>query len=92
LALRSSGCGTSWPNAAAPAYAVVDSLPIDRCHSARIHRVKRFRRIADIGYCASKKIAFDGVKLHLQVTDQGLPMGYVVTKAFVTTGWPLKPL
>jgi hypothetical protein len=63
------------------AYAVVDSLPIELCHSARMHRVKRFRGIADIGYCASKKIAFYGLKLHLQVTDQGLPMGYVVTEA-----------
>jgi hypothetical protein len=63
------------------AYAVVDSLPIELCHSARMHRVKRFRGIADIGYCASKRIAFYGLKLHLQVTDQGLPMGYVVTEA-----------
>jgi Transposase DDE domain len=46
-----------------------------------MHRVKRFRGIADIGYCASKRITFYGWKLHLQVTDQGLPMGYVVTEA-----------
>jgi hypothetical protein len=45
-----------------------------------MHRVKRFRGIADIGCCASKKTAFDGLKLHLQATDQGLSMGYVVTK------------
>ena len=63
------------------AYAVVDSLPIELCHSSRMYRAKRFRGIADIGYCASKKIAFYGLKLHLQVTDQGLPMGYVVTEA-----------
>ncbi|OQP03501.1 IS982 family transposase [Geobacillus sp. 44B] len=63
------------------AYAVVDSLPIELCHSSRMYRVKRFRGIADIGYCASKRIAFYGLKLHLQVTDQGLPMGYVVTEA-----------
>ena len=63
------------------AYAIVDSLPIELCHSSRMYRAKRFRGIADIGYCASKKIAFYGLKLHLQVTDQGLPMGYVVTEA-----------
>jgi Transposase DDE domain len=63
------------------AYAVVDSLPIELCHSSRMYRAKRFRGIADIGYCASKKTAFDGLKLHLQVTDQGLPIGYVVTEA-----------
>ena len=62
------------------AYAVVDSLPIELCHSTRMYRVKLFRGIADIGYCA-KKIAFYGLKLHLQVTDRGLPIGYVVTEA-----------
>ena len=63
------------------AYAVVDSLPIELCHHARIYRVKRFQGIADIGYCASKKMAYYGLKLHLQITDQALPMGYVVTEA-----------
>jgi|GEM_PF-130243 len=64
------------------AYAVVDSLPIELCHHARMYRVKRFRGIVDWGYCASKKMAYYGLKLHLQVTDQSLPMGYVVTEAF----------
>jgi len=45
-----------------------------------MYRVKRFQGIADIGYCASKKMAFYGFKLYLQITDQALPMGYV-TKA-----------
>ena len=63
------------------AYAVVDSLPIELCHHARMYRVKRFQGIADIGYCASKKMAYYGFKLHLQITDQALPMGYVLTEA-----------
>jgi hypothetical protein len=63
------------------AYAVVDSLPMELCHRARIDRVKRFRGVADIGYCASKKMFYYGFKMHLQVTDQSLPMGYVVTEA-----------
>ncbi|KJE28164.1 transposase DDE domain protein [Geobacillus kaustophilus] len=63
------------------AYAVVDSMPIELCHAARMHRVQRFQGIADIGYCASKKQWCYGFKLHLQVTDQGLPMGCVVTEA-----------
>ncbi|MGX1984157.1 DDE family transposase [Thermolongibacillus altinsuensis] len=63
------------------AYAVVDSLPIELCHSARISRVKRLREVADTGYCASKKAFFYGVKLHIQITDQSLPMGYVVAAA-----------
>ena len=63
------------------AYAVVDSMPIELCHTARMYRVKRFQGIADIGFCASKKQWYYGFKFHLQVTDQGLPMGYVVTEA-----------
>ncbi|ANB62391.1 transposase DDE domain protein (plasmid) [Anoxybacillus amylolyticus] len=63
------------------AYAVVDSMPLELCHAARMYRVQRFQGIADIGYCASKKQWYYGFKLHLQVTDQGLPMGYVVTEA-----------
>ncbi|KHF26701.1 Transposase DDE domain protein [Anoxybacillus sp. BCO1] len=63
------------------AYAVVDSMPIELCHAARMYRVKRFQGIADIGLCASKKQWYYGFKFHLQVTDQGLPMGYVVTEA-----------
>jgi Transposase DDE domain len=57
------------------AYAVVDSLPVELCHSARMDRVKRFLGMVDRGDCASKRITFYGWKLHLQVTDQGLPMG-----------------
>lgn len=63
------------------AYAVVDILPIELCHYARASRVKRFRDVADIGYCASKKMFFYGFKLHIQITERSLPMGYVVTAA-----------
>lgn len=59
----------------------MDSLPIELCHAVRMDQVKRFQGIADIGYCASKKQWYYGFKQHLQVTDQGLPMGYVVTEA-----------
>jgi len=41
-----------------------------------MYRVKRFQGIADIGYCASKKMAY-----YLQITDQALPMEYVLTEA-----------
>lgn len=63
------------------AYAVMESLPIELCHAVRMDQVKQFQGIADIGYCASKKQWYYGFKQHLQVTDQGLPMGYVVTEA-----------
>ena len=47
-------------------YAVVDRLSLPLCHPARMQRVKRFRGIADMGCCASKKQWYDGFKLHLR--------------------------
>ncbi|KPC97243.1 Transposase DDE domain protein [Geobacillus sp. BCO2] len=71
----------NWRNVANTMLDIVDSLPLPLCHPARMQRVKRFRGIADMGYCASKKQWYYGFKLHLQVTNQGLAMGYVVTEA-----------
>jgi len=59
-------------------YAIVDSLPLKLCHPFRMDRTKRFRREADIGYCASKKIVF---KLYPQISNQGVPMGYAINEA-----------
>ncbi|MBB5323737.1 hypothetical protein HNQ34_000829 [Anoxybacillus tepidamans] len=66
--LRSNRFVMNWPRPR-HAYAVVDSLPVGVCHVARIHCAKRFQGIAHIGYCASKKQWYCGLKRHLQVTD-----------------------
>ncbi len=51
------------------AYAVVDRLPFELCHVARMCRVKRFQGITNVSYCVSKKQWYDGFKFHLQMTD-----------------------
>ncbi|ESU73174.1 transposase IS4 [Geobacillus thermopakistaniensis] len=51
---------------------------IPECHPQIFYS---HQEIADIGYGASKKQWYYGLMLHLQVTDQELPMGYVVTEA-----------
>ncbi|SFA40976.1 hypothetical protein SAMN05192569_1002222 [Parageobacillus thermantarcticus] len=38
------------------AYTVMDSMPIELCHSPQMYHTKRFRGIADIGYCASNQL------------------------------------
>jgi hypothetical protein len=41
------------------------------------------REIADIGYCASKKEHYYGLKCSFQITNEGFVVGYVVSKASV---------
>jgi hypothetical protein len=78
LAWRSSGGGTNWPSVdntmRMRSWTVCRSSCVIH-PSSRMYRAKRFRGIADMDDCASKRIMFYGWKLHLQVTDQGLPMG-----------------
>lgn len=64
-------------------YTVIDSLPLPLCKSVRIPRVRRLREIADIGYCASKKEHYYGLKCSFQITNEGFVVGYVVSKASV---------
>ncbi|RBW68865.1 IS982 family transposase [Bacillus taeanensis] len=61
------------------AYTIIDSLPIPLCHNVRIPRIKRFKGVADRGYCASKKTYFYGFKAHIQVTNKGLITSYVIS-------------
>jgi Transposase DDE domain len=64
---------------ASHAYAVMDILPFKLCNYVCASNVKRFRDVSDIGYCASRKMFFYGFKLHIQIFDHLLTMGYVVT-------------
>jgi hypothetical protein len=44
---------------------VLDSMPIMLAKGSRARKAKVAKGIADLGYCASKKIHYHGVKLHL---------------------------
>jgi Transposase DDE domain len=59
-------------------YTIIDSLPIPLCHTIRIPRIRRFKGIANRGYCASKRSYFYGFKAHIQITDAGMVTSYVV--------------
>lgn len=61
------------------AYTIIDSLPIPLCHNIRIPRIRRFKGIANRGYCASKRSYFYGCKAHIQITDAGMVTSYVIT-------------
>ena len=52
----------------------VDSFPISVCQKSRIDRRKLFRGEEYLGFSASKKSYFCGVRLHLIVTMEGRPI------------------
>ena len=50
---------------------VVDSFPVEACHTARSYRCKLLRGGGVIGYCAAKKKYYYGVKVHMITTTLG---------------------
>lgn len=55
-------------------YFAVDSFPVPYCQKNRIDKRKRFLDSKYIGFAASKKRYFCGIKVHMVVTNQGRPI------------------
>ena len=55
-------------------YFAVDSFPVSYCEKNRIDQRKGFLERKYIGYAASKKRYFCGIKVHMIVTNQGRPV------------------
>lgn len=55
---------------------IIDSFPVPICKNIRIKRVNLCRDEALRGYNASKKEYFYGIKVHMIVTGEGLPVEY----------------
>lgn len=62
---------------------IVDSIPCPLCKAIRNRRATLLSEIADIGYNATKKEHYYGVKLSFFVTESGFPVNYVVSAALV---------
>ena len=58
---------------------VVDSFPVEACHTARSYRCKILRGKGFIGYCAAKKKYYYGVKVHMITTTLGAPVEFLIT-------------
>jgi IS5 family transposase len=58
---------------------IVDSYPIPVCKNERLSRCKIFRDKAFHGYTASKKSYFYGIKAHVLITQEGIPVEVVFT-------------
>ena len=57
---------------------IVDSFPVSACKQARIGRNKIYRERKYIGYCASKKEFFLGLKLHMICDVNGNPVQFTL--------------
>lgn len=65
-------------------YFIVDSFPLTLCHLQRLQGSKQpFEYFANIGYNASKKAYFYGVKVHLATDLRGIPRFIFLTPASI---------
>jgi hypothetical protein len=55
-------------------YFAVDSFPVQYCQKNRIDKRKRFLEWHYLGFAASKKRYFCGIKVHMVVTNRGRPV------------------
>jgi hypothetical protein len=55
-------------------YFAVDSFPVQYCQKNRIDKRKHFLEWRYLGFAASKKRYFCGIKVHMVVTNQGRPI------------------
>ena len=58
---------------------IIDSFPVAVCQNNKIFRCKIFKSKSYRGYTASKKSYFFGVKVHMTVTSEGIPVEFLIT-------------
>jgi hypothetical protein len=63
---------------------VIDSFPVAACHSCRSWRCKLYTGKEYIGYCATKKWFYYGLKVHMITTASGIPVEFCFTPASVS--------
>nr|WP_236686648.1 IS982 family transposase [Streptococcus phocae] len=67
-------------------FGLIDSFPCPLCHPIRNLRASLLSEVVDIGYNATKKIHYYGLKFSVLVSDSGFLIDYVVTPASVSDG------
>lgn len=60
---------------------ILDSMPLPVCKRVRALRCQKVRGKAYCGYCASKKWAYFGWKLHLVCAENGFPVAFEILPA-----------
>lgn len=67
-------------------FGLIDSFPCALCQPVRNLRATLLSEVADIGYNATKKMHYYGIKFSVLVSDNGFPIDYVVTPASISDG------
>lgn len=67
-------------------FGLIDSFPCALCQPIRNLRATLLSDVANIGYNATKKLDYYGLKFSVLVSDTGFPIDYVVTLAAVYDG------
>ena len=62
---------------------MVDSLPVPVCDNIRISRCRLYQDEAYRGYIASKRRYFYGLRVHVLITAQGMPVEFTLTPGAV---------
>ncbi len=60
---------------------IVDSFPVVSCQNSKSFRCKLFPQKWYNGYCATKKMFFWGIKVHMLVNLEGVPIEFYFTPA-----------
>jgi hypothetical protein len=71
--------GETWKDLNSKSIYVLDSYPVASCDNYRIYRSRRYRGEDRRGYQASKRRYFYGLKIHIMVTEHGLPIEFFLT-------------
>lgn len=67
-------------------FGLIDSFPCALCQLIRNLRATLLSDVANIGYNATKKLHYYGLKFSVLVSDTGFPIDYIVTLAAVYDG------
>ena len=80
-------------NAVNTCYFAVDSFPVSYCQKNRIDKRKHFQEHRYIGFAASKKKYFCGIKVHMVVSSEGRPIETKIragSESDVTVLWQME--
>jgi hypothetical protein len=65
---------------------VIDSFPVPVCHPCRSKVAKLYNGKEYLGYCASKKMHYFGLKVHVLISINGIPLEFLFTPASFPDG------
>jgi hypothetical protein len=69
---------------------IIDSFPVHVCHPCRSKVSKLYKGKEYLGYCSSKKMHYFGLKVHVLISINGIPLEFLFTPASFSDGKTLQ--